>query len=316
MDPVSFLARHGLRFPAWDLERSRRYTRNLARTHYENFTVAGLMLPRRLRQDYCNVYAYCRWADDLGDEIGDPQRSLELLAWWGGELREMRAGRAYHPVFVALRDTAERHDLPPEDFENLLRAFEQDQTHRRYASYVDLLGYCIHSANPVGRLVLRLNGCRDEALFQLSDATCTALQLANHWQDVRRDWQMDRIYMPEDVMRSHGYSPALLGADARQGRASPAYRATLQDLCARAARLFSQGLPLADHFGGRLGLTLEAFSRGGLAILDKIRAQDWDTLACRPTISQRERAVILLRLAARRALPAARIGPVSRHGHA
>lgn len=302
--PLEFLERYGTSFPAWSLEDSRRYTRDLAREHYENFLVASAWLPRQLRQDYCNVYAYCRWADDLADETGEPTRALELLAWWKKELLAMRESPPSHPVFVALRDTAIRRSLPTEDFADLLRAFEQDQTVRRYASYDQLLEYCRYSANPVGRLVLRLNGCADETCFPLSDATCTALQLANHWQDIGRDWKIGRLYVPEDVMRAHGSSPTVFAEDLARGTASRACRETLRDLVDRAAALFAEGLPLSDRFGGRFGLELELFSRFGMAVLEAIRAQAWDTISRRPTIPKAARAVLLLRVVARRAVRA------------
>ncbi len=300
--PLEFLERHGRRFPAWSLDESRQYARSLAKAHYENFSVAGWLVPRRLRQDYCNVYAYCRWADDLGDETGDPSRSLELLDWWREQLGEMEAGRAYHPVFVALRDTARRHSLPRSDLEDLLAAFVRDQTVRRYPTYSQLLDYCRHSADPVGRLVLRLNGYRDEALFKLSDSVCTALQLANHWQDVRRDWDIDRVYLPEDVMRRHGYSTAMLARDIERGRASAEFRDTLLDLGSRTRALFLTGLPLAGRVGGRLGLEVELFARAGMAVLEGIESQGWDTIALRPTVGKRKRTALLLGSIARRLL--------------
>lgn len=300
LQPIDFLASHGRSFPAWNLEDSRRYARDLARSHYENFFVTALLLPSRLRQDYFNVYAYCRWADDLADETGDPERSADLLAWWRGELQAMGEGRAFHPVFVALRDTAERHALPLGDFDDLLQAFVQDQSVLRYATFDDVLQYCRYSANPVGRMVLRINGCRDESLFALSDAICTALQLANHWQDVQRDWAIGRAYMPEDVMRANGYSYELLADDISRGTAREEGRRTIRSLVDRTAALFARGRPLADRFGGRLGLEIDLFAGAGMAVLDRIRAQSYDTIANRPTISGFGRAVLAFRVAARR----------------
>ena len=298
--PIDFLKQHGRSFPAWRLEDSRRYTRALTGAHYENFAVASLLVPRRLRQDYCNVYAYCRWADDLGDETGDPAKSLDLLDWWRCELRSMYSGQASHPVFVALRETVARHRLPSKDFEDLLHAFEQDQHIRRYGTYADLLEYCRYSANPVGRLVLRLNDCSDEALFDLSDRICTALQLANHWQDIRRDWGMDRVYIPIEVMESHGYCLEMLAEDLASGSASADCKSTVRDLTERTAALFVSGRPLADQLKGRLGLEIELFARAGMAVLEKIRAQGWDTIANRPTIHKAERTMLLLRVLGRR----------------
>ncbi len=313
--PLDFLEQHGTKFPAWRLADSRRYTRALAKAHYENFTVAGLLVPRHLRQDYCNVYAYCRWADDLGDETGDPAKSLELLEWWREQLLAMEAGQAFHPVFVALRDTSLRHSLPHEDFEDLLRAFVRDQSVRHYGTYAELLDYCRFSANPVGRLVLRLNGYVDESLFGLSDATCTALQLANHWQDVKRDWEMSRVYLPEEVMRSHGYSIRALRRDIDSRNASDGFRHTLRELCSKARDSFHAGLPLVDRVKGRLAIEIELFSRAGMAVLDQIQAQEWDTVSRRPIIRKRTHAALLAGVFARRLLGASKTGHEARNAH-
>src|ERR1039457_1199273 len=169
-----------------------RYTRWLATHHYENFHVVTFLLPKRLHQDFYNVYSFCRWADDLGDEIGDREESLRLLAWWREELYAMYESRVKHPVFVALEGTARKYDLPRQLFDDLIRAFEQDQTIARYRDWNEVFAYCRCSANPVGKLVLRLCGYADQERDRLSDATCTALQLANFWQDVTVDLEKDR----------------------------------------------------------------------------------------------------------------------------
>ncbi|HMF79399.1 MAG TPA: squalene/phytoene synthase family protein, partial [Bryobacteraceae bacterium] len=163
---------------------AREYTRWLATHHYENFHVVSALLPKKLHQDFYNVYSFCRWADDLGDEIGDPAESLRLLAWWRTELEGMYRGETGHPVFTALKETVDRHAIPVEPFDRLIRAFEQDQTVTRYQTFDDVFGYCVNSANPVGHLVLYLCGYRDAERQRLSDFTCTALQLANFWQDI------------------------------------------------------------------------------------------------------------------------------------
>lgn len=300
LNPIEFLAQHGQQFPAWSPDASRGYARHLTRDHYENFTVSSVTLPRHLRQDYCNVYAYCRWSDDLADETGDASRSIELLDWWREELRAMFRGRSSHPVFVALSETVERHALPASDFEALLDAFMQDQEVLRYRTFEDLLGYCRLSANPVGRIVLRLNGCEDEQLFALSDSVCTGLQLANHWQDVRRDWGINRVYIPEESMRSHTYSVEALALDIGRGSASTRYKQIISDLVERTKALFDAGLPLADHFAGRLGIGIELFARGGMAVLEKIRAQDYDTISLQPVVTKVERGLLLSRVLARR----------------
>jgi squalene synthase HpnC len=267
------------------------YTRWLATHHYENFHVVSFLLPKELHQDFYNVYAYCRWADDLGDEIGDTQESLRLLSWWREELVSMYHDRASHPVFVALKDTVARYEIPIEPFDNLIRAFEQDQTTTRYQTFDDVFGYCLNSANPVGRLVLYLCGYRDAERQQLSDYTCTALQLANFWQDVTIDLQKDRIYLPLCLFDKYRYTEAEL----RAHRFTPAFRSVMIDAVDVAQDLFEKGLPLVKMLDRRLALDIELFSRGGLAILDKIRRQDYDVLKRRPYISKSQRVGILLK---------------------
>ena len=173
--------------PGCTPEAAQNYTRWLATHHYENFNVVSWLLPKELHQHFYNVYAYCRWADDLGDEIPDAQRALELLDWCEAELNACYQGQPSHPVFVALRETVVAKEIPKQPFADLLKAFRQDQTVKRYPTWDSVLKYCVYSANPVGRLVLYLCGYRDERRQLLSDATCTALQLANFWQDVSRD---------------------------------------------------------------------------------------------------------------------------------
>lgn len=273
------------------------YTRWLATHHYENFHVVTFLLPKRLHQDFYNVYAYCRWADDLGDEIGDTARSLQLLEWWRGELDAMYAGRATHPVFAALAPTVRRHNIPREPFSDLIDAFIQDQTVTRYRDWDALFGYCRNSANPVGRLVLYLCGYGDAERQRLSDATCTALQLANFWQDVTVDLEKDRVYIPLEIMERHGYTLDELSTR----RFTPAFRETMREIVARARELFLEGLPLAGMVDRRLAIDLDLFSRGGLRVLEKIEAQDYDVLRARPRVGKLERAGLLLGSVARRA---------------
>jgi squalene synthase HpnC len=274
----------------WSLEESLAYTRWLATHHYENFHVVSFLLPKRLHQDFYNVYAYCRWADDLGDEIGDRDRSLELLDWWRCELEAMYQGRARHPVFVALNGTVRRHEIPQQPFAELIQAFVQDQTITRYHDWDDLFGYCRFSANPVGRLVLYLCGYRDPARQRLSDATCTALQLANFWQDVTVDLQKDRVYIPLEVMHRHGATLDDLFAR----RFTPQFREVMREIVDKARELFLVGLPLAGMVNRRLSLDLDLFSRGGLKVLEKIEQQGYDALAARPAISKAERVRLLM----------------------
>ena len=289
LTPVEFLASPGQR-RSWALEESLAYTRWLATHHYENFQVVSFLLPRRLHQDFYNVYAFCRWADDLGDEIGDTSESLRLLKWWRSELNAMYAGRADHPVFVALAATVARHSLPAALFDDLIKAFEQDQVVTRYETWDDLYAYCRNSANPVGRLVLHLCGYSDPARQRLSDATCTALQLANFWQDVAVDLEKDRVYIPLQVIRSHGYSVEQLFAR----EFTPAFRGAMVEICGVARGLFEEGLPLAGTVDRRLAIDLELFSRGGLRILKKIEQQDYNVLSRRPVVSRMERVQLLL----------------------
>lgn len=301
LPPKEFVANPAAGHSAWTVDQSLLYTRWLATRHYENFHVVSFLLPKRLHQDFFNVYAYCRWADDLGDEIGDVDESLRLLKWWRGELEGMYGGRASHPVFVALASTVKTHDLPMEPFEHLIRAFEQDQTVTRYPTFDDLFEYCRFSANPVGRLVLYLCGYRDAERQRLSDATCTALQLANFWQDVTVDLEKDRVYLPLDVMHRHGYTAAELYLR----RFNPAFRLVMKDVVTVARGLFEQGLPLSSMVDRRLAVDIELFSRGGLKVLEKIEQQDYDVLAARPVISKTERAALLLKTLLRVAARAA-----------
>ncbi|MCC7174735.1 MAG: squalene synthase HpnC [Bryobacterales bacterium] len=286
---------------AWPAAECRAYTRWLATTHYENFHVATLLLPRRLHQDFFNVYAFCRWADDLGDEMGSPAESLRLLAWWRGELDAMFLGEATHPVFVALRETVASHGLPPGPFQDLIRAFVQDQEVCRYATWDELAAYCSWSANPVGRLVLRLCGYADDERERLSDATCTALQLANFWQDVAADLEKGRIYLPLELLSKHNCPEA----DVLGRRATRAFRSALEEAVEVARRYFHQGLPLARLVHRRLAVDIELFSRGGLLVLDKIARQEYDVFSARPVISRSERAWLLLATLARAAFPKA-----------
>ena len=271
---------------------AQQYTRWLATDHYENFNVASWLLPKELHQHFYNLYAYCRWADDLGDEVPDTRRALELLDWWEQELNACYDGRPSHAVFVALRETIVAKDIPKQPFADLLKAFRQDQTVKRYPTWDAVLDYCVYSANPVGRLVLYLCGYRDEPRQKLSDATCTALQLANFWQDVGRDLEKGRIYIPLDMAAQHGVSDD--GIVSR--RFSERYVALMKDLIARTRLLFDEGLPLAQQVEGKLRIDLEMFSRGGIAVLDAIESQGYDTLNRRPSISKVKQATLLSRV--------------------
>lgn len=302
LQPAEFLKSPEAMTRAWSVDQALSYTRWLATHHYENFHVVSLLLPKRLHQDFYNVYAFCRWSDDLGDEIGDTAESLRLLEWWRGELHSLYQSKApSHPVYVALRESIARHQLPREPFDNLITAFVQDQTVTRYRDWRHVLDYCVNSANPVGRLVLLLCGYSDEERFRLSDATCSALQLANFWQDVTVDLKKDRIYLPLHLFDKYGYTEAELF----ERRFTPAFREVMREAVDYAQRLFEEGLPLAGMLDRRLSLDIDLFSRGGLKVLEKIRAQGYDVLGARPHISKSERVRLLLaslaRLAVRRA---------------
>ena len=275
--------------PGCALEAAQDYTRWLATHHYENFNVVSWLLPKELHQHFYNLYAYCRWADDLGDEVPDTQRALELLAWWEQELEGCYEGRPGHPVFIALRETIVAKEIPKQPFADLLKAFRQDQTVKRYPTWDAVLNYCVYSANPVGRLVLYLCGYRDEPRQRLSDATCTALQLANFWQDVSRDLEKGRIYIPLDAAAAH----SLAEKDIVERRFDARYISLMKDLIARTRALFAEGMPLAKMVDARLSVDLEMFSRGGIAVLDAIEAADYNTLHHRPSIGKAKQARLL-----------------------
>jgi squalene synthase HpnC len=272
---------------------AREYCRRLARSHYENFSVATWFLPGRLRQHFCNVYAYCRISDDLGDEVGDTGDALALLDQWEAELNACYDGHPKHPVFVALAETVETFKIPKHEFSDLLRAFRQDQTVTRYESFDDLLGYCRYSANPVGHLVLYLCGYNDAERQQLSDFTCSALQLANFWQDVSVDYAKGRIYLPIESLRRFGVSEE----DIASNRNTQAFREMMRVEVERARQWFRRGLPLVEKVDRELAIDLELFSRGGQEILNSIERQDFAVLGQRPAISKPRKLALVARAA-------------------
>jgi squalene synthase HpnC len=275
------------------LEEARAYCERLAKSHYENFSVATWFLPKGLRQHFYNVYAYCRISDDLGDEVGDPQQSLELLEQWEAELNACYAGSPRHPVFVALAETVKQFGIPQHEFSDLLIAFRQDQTVTRFATFDDILAYCRYSANPVGHLVLYLCGYSDAERQQLSDYTCTALQLANFWQDVFVDYGKGRIYLPLEDLRRFGVT----GEDIAGRRATPQFVALMKFEVERAREWFARGLPLVKMVNRELAIDLELFSRGGQEILNAIESQGFDVLKARPEISKSRKLLLVLRAA-------------------
>ena len=274
------------------------YCERLARSHYENFSVATWFLPKRLRQHFFNIYAYCRISDDLGDETGDCAVSLQLLDEWESELSACYAGAPRHPVFVALAGTVREFDIPRQTFVDLLTAFRQDQRVTRYETFDDLLGYCRYSANPVGHLVLYLCGYRDAERQQLADFTCTALQLANFWQDVSPDYGKGRIYLPLEDLRRYRVPESDLANKNNSQQFLDLMRFEVQ----RAREWFERGLPLPGKVSRELAVDIELFSRGGQEILNAIERENYAVLGNRPAISKTRKLALVARAALRKLL--------------
>jgi squalene synthase HpnC/squalene synthase HpnD len=268
------------------LAEARSYCRHLALTHYENFSVASLLLPRRLLRHFHHIYAYCRWADDLADESGGGDLALGLLQWWREELLHCYEGKPRHPVMVALRETIKEFDIPARPFLDLLRAFEQDQIVKDYRTYEQLLAYCRCSANPVGHLILYLGRCFEPRRAELADCICTGLQLANFWQDVRRDLDIGRVYLPAEDRERYGYSDE----DLQQRRFTPAFAELMKFEVDRTRELFRKGAPLVELMPADLQVELELFIRGGLGILERIERQRYDVWRRRPTLGKLAKA--------------------------
>ena len=275
------------------LAESYAYCGDLARSHYENFTVISRFTPRRHRPALEAVYAFCRYTDDLGDEAqGD---RLALLDEWEAELTRAYSGEPTHPIMVALQDTIRRAQIPEEPFRKLIEANRMDQGSGRFETYADVLHYCDHSANPVGRMVLHVLGEASEENVRLSDATCTALQLANFWQDVARDYAMGRIYIPLEDVRAFGCTEEQI----ENGVADKAFRDLMRFEVDRAQALFAEGLPLAARLSGRARLAIALFSKGGMRVLDAIRRQDYDVLSERPVVTRSRKLWLIVSTAAR-----------------
>lgn len=301
----------GVRTPV-SVDEAMAYVRGLALGHYENFSVLSSLVPKRLRDDFAAVYAFCRWSDDLGDETGDTSearvRSTELLAWWRGELDACFAGNATHPVYVALRQTIVKHGLPKRPFADLIDAFVQDQRVTRYETWEQVVDYCGRSANPVGRLVLLLAGYRPEnepsgdaagrALnrFEMSDAICTALQLTNFWQDVRRDLlERDRVYMPS---KETGVSPELLRdwmAREHDPAARIAFINALRPLVEKTWALFEKGSALPSMLNAEIRPVVWLFAAGGESVLRSVEATGCTTLWTRPRLTKLKKVSLVAR---------------------
>jgi len=254
------------------LAEARQYCERLARSHYENFSVATWFLPRKYRQHFYNVYAYCRISDDLGDEVGDPQQALQLLDIWEGELNACYEGQPHHPVFVALAETVRTCDIPKSSFADLLEAFRH--------------------------LVLYVCGYRDAERQRLSDVTCTALQLANFWQDVVLDYGKGRIYLPLEDLRRFGVPES----DIAERRTTPEFLELMRFQVARARDWFARGMPLIETVDRDLAIDIELFSRGGEEILNAIERQGYDVLRRRPVISKTRKLELVARAASRKLL--------------
>jgi squalene synthase HpnC len=273
------------------LAEARAYCGRLAKTHYENFTVASWLLPAPLRPHFHAIYAYCRWSDDLADETAGREESLRLLDWWEGQLEDCYRGVAAHPVFVALEPTIREFDIPIEPFRDLLAAFRQDQYCKKYETFNDLLGYCRNSANPVGRLVLYLARCHDERRGQLADSICAGLQLANFWQDVARDYDCGRIYLPQESCRRAGYSEGMFA----HHEFNPQFRRLLSEEVDRAETYLLAGRPLVSLVPASVRLDVQLFIDGGLAILSAIRRIDFNVWHKRPVVGKATKLRLLVK---------------------
>ncbi|GAB4552615.1 MAG: squalene synthase HpnC [Phycisphaerales bacterium] len=314
--PMQTLDRYGPQGTgaAPSLDEARDYVRTLTAGSRENFSVLSRLVPARLRDDFAAVYAFCRWADDLGDETGADGaarvRSLDLLSWWRRELEACFAwddgAEARHPVFVALRETARRHALPAEPFHDLISAFEQDQRVTRYATWDQLLGYCAKSANPVGRIVLRLAGERPQSeggahasdlTFSMSDDVCTALQLINFWQDVRRDLvERDRVYLPSEETGLDAETLREWMGRPNDPEARVPYIKALRPLVDRTRAMFEGAADLPTRLSDpAMRPVVWLFGAGGLAITREVEKIGCATLWTRPTVSKAQQGALVLR---------------------
>jgi hydroxysqualene synthase len=272
------------------------YCEAIARAHYENFPVASHLLPPFMRPHVAAVYAFARLADDIADEGSEAPRSrLDALDRWDRRLQAVAAGTddpgGPHPqVFEALRATIRDCRLPPVLLSDLLSAFKQDVTITRYATWSDLLDYCRRSANPVGRLVLRIAGYDDERIDRASDAVCTALQLTNFWQDLERDHVKGRVYLPADIRTPAGAREE----DLAGRRLTPEWRTALEEAGRRTRALFEAGRSVCDAVRGRLRWELRATWLGGVRILDKLEAVHFDVFSRRPALSAATDGPVLL----------------------
>lgn len=278
-------------YPVPSLDLAQKFCKKFTHSNYENFSIVSLLLPSKLVPHFYAVYSFCRWADDLGDETGGGQPALEFLRWWRMELDDCYQGRPYHPIFVALQVTIKKFRLPQQLFKDLIFAFEQDQLVLEYQSYDQLLHYCKYSANPVGRLVLMMWESFSEEKAIYSDHICTALQLTNFWQDVARDYDMGRIYIPADFRKTFGYN----NFDFNNRVYNPAFLAMMEDLVTRSEEMFALGRPLLSMVPQARKMDLELFIEGGSAILGKIKQIEYKVWNKRPTLSKWEKVLIMVK---------------------
>ena len=273
------------------LAEAQAWCKHLATTHYENFHVATFFLPAALRPHFHSVYAFCRTSDDLGDEVADTATATRLLAQWRAMLHQCFAEPelSRHPVYVALQPTIAACSLPTEPFDDLISAFEQDQSHTHHESLESLEAYSRYSANPVGRLVLLVSGYRSEELFQLSDDICTGLQLANFYQDVVEDDARGRRYIPADAMQRFGVTDEQI----HERRFDAEFRVMMQFLVDDARARLTRGHRIVSMVDRDLAATLSLFVKGGHAILDAIAAQGYDTLRARPVVTKEAKLRLL-----------------------
>ena len=278
---------------SWTLDEAFEYCERLAATHYENFPVGSRFIPKKLRPYVHSIYAFARIADDFADEP-DTLDNLRLafLENWENQLLQCVWRTPQHPVFIALKETIHKFDLPVTLFQDLLMAFKMDVTTKRRERFEDLLTYCRNSANPVGRLVLLLFGYRDPELHALSDSICSALQLANFWQDVAMD-EKDRVYLPLDDMAKFGYREE----DLKEHRCNEAFRNLMRHEIARTRELFHRGRPLCDKVGRELRFELHLIWNGGMTILDRIESVDYNVFIHRPTLGLKDKITMVTKAA-------------------
>jgi squalene synthase HpnC len=278
------------------LQESQAYCKRLSRSNYENFVVVGVFTPPALRPAFEAIYGYCRWADDLGDETGSIETSSKLLRWWLQQLDSIYqinpAAPPAHPVFIALKPVVEQFQIPIKPFQDLVSAFQQDQVVTHYKTHEQLVDYCERSANPVGELVLRLFHAATPENLILSNDICTALQLANFWQDVARDLDKNRVYLPSETLANFGLNEA----DLAQKPASPEFREMLAEQVAQTRAMFQRGYPLTKNLNGRARLAIKLFHDGGVATLDAIESVNYDVLTKRPKVGKIKQLKMMIKI--------------------